>query len=79
MRLLSRAGAQMIFVGDGLSDRYAAQAADLVFAKDSLATYCRQQSIEYVPFEGLAEIAAWLEAPLVESATLANSAAPLTA
>ena len=79
MRLLNRTGAQMIFVGDGLSDRYAAQAADLVFAKDSLATYCWQQSIEYVPFEGLAEIAAWLEAPLVEPAILANSAAPLTA
>lgn len=79
MRLLNRTGAQMIFVGDGLSDRYAAQAAHLVFAKDSLATYCWQQSIEYVPFQGLAEIAAWLEAPLVEPANLANSAAPPTA
>ena len=79
MRLLNRTGAQMIFVGDGLSDRYAAQAADLVFAKDSLATYCWQQSIEYVPFEGLAEIAAWLEATLAEPENHVNSAAPLTA
>ncbi len=79
MRLLNRTGAQTIFVGDGLSDRYVAQTADLVCAKNSLATYCCQQSIDYVPFEGLAEIAAWLEAPLVEPANLANSSAPLNA
>jgi 2-hydroxy-3-keto-5-methylthiopentenyl-1-phosphate phosphatase len=79
MRLLNRMGAQTIFAGDGLSDRYVAQVADLVFAKDSLATYCRQQSIEYVPFGDLAEVADWLRSHSVEPVNLANSAAPLIA
>ncbi|MDQ3817974.1 MAG: MtnX-like HAD-IB family phosphatase, partial [Acidobacteriota bacterium] len=56
MRLLNRAGAPSIFVGDGLSDRYAAEVASLVFAKDSLAAYCREKSIEYVPFDELDEV-----------------------
>jgi 2-hydroxy-3-keto-5-methylthiopentenyl-1-phosphate phosphatase len=79
MRLLNRTGAQTIFVGDGLSDRYMAQVADLVFAKNSLATYCFNQSIDYIPFEDFAVVAAWLAAPSAEPANLANSAVPLTA
>ena len=60
MRLLNRADAPAIFVGDGLSDRYAAAKADLVFAKSSLAAHCREQAIPYVPFEELDEVAASL-------------------
>lgn len=60
MRLLNPAGAPAVFVGDGLSDRYAARAADLVFAKSSLAAHCRGHGPAYVPFEELDEVAAYL-------------------
>lgn len=53
-----------IFVGDGLSDRHAAAAADLVFAKDKLAAHCDHQAISYVPFDNLAAVAAHLESLL---------------
>lgn len=60
MRLLNRADAPSIFIGDGLSDRYAAAKADLVFAKSSLAAHCREQAISYIPFDELDEVAAHL-------------------
>ena len=50
-----------IFVGDGWSDRYAAAAADIVFAKDRLADYCESQAIPYTVFSDLATVAADLE------------------
>lgn len=80
MSLLNRASAPAIFVGDGLSDRYAAASADLVFAKNSLAAYCREQAIQYVPFEELDEIAAYLVAGLpLDSSSISNLAAALSA
>lgn len=54
------AGAPSIFVGDGLSDRYAAGAADVVFAKDKLATYCAEQGIAFRRYETLADVAAFV-------------------
>lgn len=61
MRLLNPSNAQAIFVGDGLSDRYAVESADLVFAKNDLARYCRANSIAHVEYENLAEVAAHLQ------------------
>ncbi len=46
-----------IFVGDGLSDRYAAACADLVFAKNDLAAYCDEHAIAYRRFDSLALVA----------------------
>ena len=57
MRQLTPARGAAIFVGDGLSDRYAAGAADLVYAKDKLAAYCVEQHIAHVPFRSLADVA----------------------
>ena len=65
MSLLNGAGAPTIFVGDGLSDRYAAASADLVFAKQSLAAYCVEQQLPYVAYDNLADVAAHLEAALL--------------
>lgn len=80
MQLLNRAGAPAIFVGDGLSDRYAAQSADLVFAKSSLAAHCREKGIEYVPFDELDEVAACLvEALPFDSLSISNLAGALSA
>lgn len=47
-------GEHTIFIGDGLSDRAAAEVADQVFAKHSLAEYCRERGIpcrEYQTFD----------------------------
>ena len=61
MRLLNRTNAPSIFVGDGLSDRYAIKSADVVFAKDALAEYCNEQSLEYFPYQNLAHVAAYID------------------
>jgi 2-hydroxy-3-keto-5-methylthiopentenyl-1-phosphate phosphatase len=68
MERLNTTGGPAIFVGDGLSDRYAAARADLVFAKDDLAAYCDEQAIPYAPYESLATIAERLEHLLREEA-----------
>jgi 2-hydroxy-3-keto-5-methylthiopentenyl-1-phosphate phosphatase len=57
MRLLNKTNAPAIFVGDGLSDRYAVESADLVFAKDGLASYCTGQSIEHISYQNLGDVA----------------------
>jgi 2-hydroxy-3-keto-5-methylthiopentenyl-1-phosphate phosphatase len=49
-----RHGEYVVFIGDGLSDRAAAAAADEVFAKHALAEYCRERGInchEYQTFD----------------------------
>ena len=61
MRLLNKTNAPAIFVGDGFSDRYAVESADLVFAKDGLAEYCTEQSIQHIPFQCLGEVAAHID------------------
>jgi 2,3-diketo-5-methylthio-1-phosphopentane phosphatase len=64
MRRLNQACAPAVFVGDGLSDRYAAECADLVFAKEKLAAYCRERGIAHVAFDDLGKVAAYLESLL---------------
>jgi 2,3-diketo-5-methylthio-1-phosphopentane phosphatase len=66
MEMLSRGRCPSVFAGDGLSDRHAAAAADLVFAKGALAAHCRDQGIEHVKYGGLAEVAACLDDVLRE-------------
>lgn len=65
MRLLNKTNAPAIFVGDGLSDRYAAESAELVFAKDGLASYCTEHSIEHIQYQNLGDVAAHLDRWLV--------------
>jgi len=61
MRLLNQTNAPAIFVGDGLSDRYAVESADVVFAKDGLASYCIANSIEHVQYQNLREVATYID------------------
>jgi 2-hydroxy-3-keto-5-methylthiopentenyl-1-phosphate phosphatase len=61
MNRLNPREATSVFVGDGLSDRYAAQEADLVFAKKSLARFCREQGVAHTTYQSLHEVAARLE------------------
>jgi 2-hydroxy-3-keto-5-methylthiopentenyl-1-phosphate phosphatase len=58
---LTLPGAIVVFVGDGLSDRYAAMRADVVFAKDNLATLCERESIPYTPYDSLTTVAASID------------------
>ena len=61
MRLLNPTDAPALFVGDGLSDRYAVNSADLVFAKSGLATYCNENGIEHASFTNLGDVAAQVD------------------
>jgi 2,3-diketo-5-methylthio-1-phosphopentane phosphatase len=46
----------VIFVGDGLSDRFAVDEADLVFAKRQLLAYCQEHGKACHPFNTFAEV-----------------------
>lgn len=56
LRAARKRGEFVIFIGDGLSDRAAAEAADEVFAKHSLAEYCRARGISCHEYESFSEI-----------------------
>lgn len=73
MARLNTNGGPVIFVGDGLSDRYAAAYADLLFAKDALAAYCDWQAIPYTPYDNLATIANGLDRLLQSTAALGRA------
>ena len=49
-------GTEVIYVGDGYSDRCAAQAADRVFARRALAQYLDEQGVPYEPFEDFDDV-----------------------
>lgn len=54
-----------IFVGDGSTDRFAAEVADVVFARRRLLKYCETRGIRCYPFEDFRpvtrQVRAWLE------------------
>ncbi len=51
----------VIFVGDGMSDRFAVEIADVVFAKRHLLAYCRESGIACHPFETFKDVQVTLE------------------
>ena len=51
----------VIFVGDGLSDRFAVEAADVIFAKKDLLAYCRKNGLACQPFETFRDVQAGVE------------------
>jgi 2,3-diketo-5-methylthio-1-phosphopentane phosphatase len=50
----------VIYIGNGLSDRCAAEHADLVFAKDSLLNHCEKAGIDYVSYKSFDDIIKYL-------------------
>jgi 2-hydroxy-3-keto-5-methylthiopentenyl-1-phosphate phosphatase len=50
-------GTELVYVGDGYSDRCAAEAADIVFARRGLATYLEERGVPYDRFEDFHSIA----------------------
>ena len=49
-------GRPIVYVGDGYSDRCAAQAADRVFARDGLARYLRGRGVAFEPFDDFHDV-----------------------
>lgn len=60
------------FVGEGHSDRYGALYADVVFAKDVLQQICRDDGVQFIPWETFDDVRASLE----RLETLAGAVAP---
>jgi 2-hydroxy-3-keto-5-methylthiopentenyl-1-phosphate phosphatase len=50
-------GTQLVYVGDGYSDRCAAELADLVFARRGLAGYLAERGVPFEPFDDFHSIA----------------------
>jgi 2,3-diketo-5-methylthio-1-phosphopentane phosphatase len=75
VRLHRDAGRAVILVGDGPSDRYAANHADVIFAKASLAGWCEVENIPYEPWERLRDVGEWLELALLDGRLPADAAA----
>lgn len=51
----------VIYVGDGYTDRCAAESADVVFAKDGLREYCIENGISFMPFSSFKDIEDYLK------------------
>jgi len=75
-----------IFVGDGSTDRFAAEVADIVFARGRLLTYCQTKGIPCYPFENFqpvtAQLKGWLEGaepmPLGRARGVGDSLCPIS-
>jgi 2,3-diketo-5-methylthio-1-phosphopentane phosphatase len=50
----------VFFVGDGLSDRYAARHAHLTFAKGKLLKYCEDNQIDHIPYKNFKKVEDWM-------------------
>ena len=51
-------GFETVMVGDGISDRCGARAADRVMARGDLLAWCRRESVPAATFESFADVAA---------------------
>ncbi len=76
MKNLNPNNAPTIFIGDGLSDRYAARTASLVFAKKGLARYCAAENIEFAEYHNLGDVAGKLTEILSAKEVLSRSVKP---
>lgn len=68
VRRLQATGRSVALVGNGASDLCGARHADLVIARDSLATHCRRESIPHTTWATFADVRAAL-APLTTGPT----------
>jgi 2-hydroxy-3-keto-5-methylthiopentenyl-1-phosphate phosphatase len=56
-----RRGDVVVLIGDGMSDRYGAAHAEVIFGKHRLAELCELEGWPYTRWETFAEVAAWAE------------------
>ena len=52
------AAGRKVYIGDGVSDQYAAQAADTIYAKDHLREFLAARGIAHTPFDGFRDVLA---------------------
>ncbi len=57
----NKRAAPSIFIGDGLSDRFAAQTANVVFAKNKLSEFCLANRIPQTAYHNLNQVAESLD------------------
>lgn len=50
----------VIYIGDGLSDKFAARASDAVFAKGELMEYLIDNNVEFIRFADLSDVNQWM-------------------
>jgi 2-hydroxy-3-keto-5-methylthiopentenyl-1-phosphate phosphatase len=50
-------GTELVYVGDGYSDRCAAESADVVFARRGLAAYLEERGVPFEHFEDFHSVA----------------------
>jgi 2-hydroxy-3-keto-5-methylthiopentenyl-1-phosphate phosphatase len=50
-------GGELVYIGDGYSDRCAAEASDRVFATRALARYLSERGVAYEPFDDFHDVA----------------------
>lgn len=55
----------IFYVGDGASDFCVSRKVDLVFAKDKLIDYCKQNKINYYPINGFEDVLALLQTQII--------------
>ena len=85
-RSLAHHGTRTVFVGDGSTDRYAAEVADIVFARRRLKIYCENAKVPFYPFEEFGpvtlQLTKWLEGeeplPPRRHVGVATSACPIS-
>ena len=75
IRQVRRHHSPVIFIGDGLSDRFAVEQADIVFAKDKLLAYCRHSGLSCLPFSSFDNIEGELR-PLLGEITAIDTCLP---
>ena len=61
VRAWSARGYRTVMIGDGLSDRCGARAADVVLARGTLLEWCRREGLEAVAVRDFAAVSAWVE------------------
>jgi 2,3-diketo-5-methylthio-1-phosphopentane phosphatase len=60
VRRLAARGLRTVLVGDGLSDRCGARAADAVLARGSLLEWCAREGIAATAFGSFSDVTAWV-------------------
>ena len=59
-QIRGRTDRTLVFIGDGLTDRCAIEGADILLAKNALASYCDDQGIPYVPYNDFTDVIRYL-------------------
>jgi 2-hydroxy-3-keto-5-methylthiopentenyl-1-phosphate phosphatase len=78
VRLHQAAGRVVVFIGDGMSDKYAAAHADVVFATGSLTRICTEQGWPFHEWRDFADVRTQVDA-MFEDGRLPRSLAELPA